>query len=203
MRNEFEINSDFSDYTRLFLEENSKHNLISKNEEKLLFEKHIYDSLSIKLFFDKYGIREGKILDIGCGGGFPCVPVAIEFPNLSVTGIDSIGKKISCIENIKNGLGLKNLELICGRAENQNLKGFDIVVSRAVADLSTIIKYAKPALKKDGVLIAYKSKKAEEEIREAKEVLTQYKSEVFDIIEYNLPLEELYIRNLICIRFNK
>ena len=76
----FKINSDFSRYKELFLEENSKCNLISKKDEQFLYEKHIYDSLGIKLFFEKYGIKSAKILDIGCGGGFPCVPVAMEFP---------------------------------------------------------------------------------------------------------------------------
>ena len=77
MENKFNIQSDFSKYKEAFLEENSKHNLISKNDEKLLYEKHIYDSLAIKLFLDKHKIVEAKILDIGCGGGFPCLPMAM------------------------------------------------------------------------------------------------------------------------------
>ena len=93
MRDKITITHDFTDYKKCFLEENSKHNLISKNDEKVLYEKHIYDSLSIKFFFDKYKIEKAKILDIGCGGGFPCLPIAIEYPNMKITGIDSIRKK--------------------------------------------------------------------------------------------------------------
>ena len=78
--NNFTINSNFEEYKNAFLEENAKHNLISKNDEKVLFEKHIYDSLSINLFFEKYNIEKANILDIGCGGGFPCLPIAIEHP---------------------------------------------------------------------------------------------------------------------------
>ena len=120
MKQTFKINSDFTDYKKAFLEENSKHNLISKNDEKLLYEKHIYDSLAINMFFEKYKISESEILDIGCGGGFPCLPIAIEFPNFRITGIDSIRKKINSVESIKNKLELKNLELICDRVENLN-----------------------------------------------------------------------------------
>ena len=115
---EINIKSDFKDYKQAFLEENAKHNLISKNDEKFLYEKHIYDSLSIKLFFEKYNITNAQVLDIGCGGGFPCLPVAIEFPDIKITGIDSIRKKINSVQEIKEKLNLNNLELICDRVEN-------------------------------------------------------------------------------------
>lgn len=190
----------FKQYKKVFLEENSKHNLISKNDEKFLYEKHIFDSLSIGKFFDKYGITSAEILDIGCGGGFPCVPVAIEFSNMKITGIDSIRKKINSVNTIKENLGLENLDLICDRVENIRGKYFDIVMSRAVADLAKISEYALPLIKQGGYFVAYKSKKALEELEKAKPVLKKYKAEVVDIIEYTLPLEEVYERNLICIK---
>lgn len=189
----------FEQYKKVFLEENSKHNLISKNDEKFLYEKHIFDSLSIGLFFEKYGIKEAEILDIGCGGGFPCVPVALEFPQMKITGIDSIRKKINSVSVIKEQLGLNNLDLICDRVENIEGK-FDIVISRAVADMAKISEYALPLVKKGGYFVAYKSKKALEELENAKSVLKKYKAEVIDIIEYTLPLEEVYERNLVCIK---
>lgn len=189
----------FEQYKKVFLEENSKHNLISKNDEKLLYEKHIFDSLSIRKFFEKYGITSASILDIGCGGGFPCVPVAIEFPEMKITGIDSIRKKINSVIAIKEALGLNNLDLVCNRVENIEGK-FDIVMSRAVADLAKISEYALPRVKKGGYFVAYKSKKALEELENAKSVLKKYKAEVIDIIEYTLPLEEVYERNLVCIK---
>ena len=198
---DFEIKTDFTKYKTLFLEENSKLNLISKKDEEFLYEKHIYDSLAIKLFFEKYGISSGRLLDIGCGGGFPCVPIAIEFPDMKVTGIDSIQKKINAINRIKEGLALENLETICGRVENLKAQKFDIITSRAVAKLHKIAEYALPLLKKDGYFAAYKSKKAIEELEEAKPVLARYKAEIKDIINYTLPLEEVYERNLIIIGF--
>ena len=200
MQQKIKINSDFTNYKKAFLEENAKHNLISKNDEKFLYEKHIYDSLGIKLFLEKYKISHAEILDIGCGGGFPCLPIAIEFPDLKITGIDSIRKKINSIESIKNKLELENIELICDRVENLKSKKYDIIISRAVAEMSKISEYAIPLLKKNGYFIAYKSKKALEELDNAKSVLNRLNAKVIDIIEYTLPLDEIYERNLVCIK---
>ena len=200
MENKITLNSDFTNYKKAFLEENSKHNLISKNDEKFLYEKHIYDSLGIKLFFTKYNITKTNILDIGCGGGFPCLPIAIEYPDMDIVGVDSIRKKIASVQTIKEKLDLKNLELIADRVENLNNNDFDIVVSRAVAEMSKICEYALPKLKKNGYFIAYKSKKALEEIESAKSVLKKYNAEIVDIIQYQLPLEEVYERYLVCVK---
>ena len=200
MHDNFEIKSNFEDYKKIFLEENSKHNLISKNDEKFLYEKHIYDSLSINLFLKKYNIKQAELLDISCGCGFPYVPIAIEHPTLKILCVDSIFKKIKSVENIKNALSLTNLTLIRERVENFNTYQFDIVTSRAVADLAKITEYALPKLKNGGYFVAYKSKKALEEIENAKKILKRYRAEIIDIIEYSLPLEEVYERNLVIIK---
>ena len=200
MNNFINIKSDFTKYKKAFLEENSKHNLISKNDEKFLYEKHIYDSLGIKLFLEKYNIKKAEVLDIGCGGGFPCVPIAIEFPELNILGVDSIRKKIASVQTIKEKLNLNNLELIADRVENLEEKKFDIVVSRAVADMAKISDYALPLIKKGGFFVAYKSKKALEEIEGAKSVLKKHKADIIDILQYKLPLEEVYERYLVCVK---
>lgn len=184
----------FDCYCRLFLEENSKLNLISKNDEKFLFEKHIYDSLSINKFIKPK--NNETLLDIGTGGGFPSVPIAILFSELKVYALDSIKKKINSIERIKNELNIKNLFPICDRAENIVQK-FDYVTSRAVASLDLILKYAVPRLNEGGYFIAYKSKKAIEEINQAQKTIKKTNTKVVDVIEYALPLEELFERNLI------
>lgn len=199
MLNHFTIHNNFDKYIQTFLLENKKLNLISKNDENFLFEKHIYDSLAIKLFFDRYNITTGKILDIGCGGGFPCVPIAIEYPNFQIIGIDSIQKKINSINLIKEKLELNNLNVICDRVENLKDQKFDIIVSRAVGDLSKICEYALPLLRKDGFFVAYKSKKVHEEIDNAQKILTKYKCKINEIINYTLPLNEIYERNLVII----
>lgn len=188
----------FNDYIKAFLNQNSKLNLISKNDEKFLWEKHIFDSLSIEKFFEKYKPSVEKLLDIGTGGGFPSVPTALAYPDIEVFALDSIRKKINAIENIKAVLNIQNLHTICDRAENIKDK-FDIVTSRAVAPLKIITGYAMPLLNKNGYFVAYKSIRTEEEIKDAKNVLKKYNAQITDIIKYDLPLEENHTRNLIII----
>ena len=191
----------FNDYIKAFLNQNSKLNLISKNDEKFLWEKHIFDSLSIEKFFEKYKPSGSKLLDMGTGGGFPSVPTALAYPDIEVFALDSIRKKINAIENIKAVLNIQNLHTICERAENIKDK-FDIVTSRAVAPLKIITGYAMPLLNKNRYFVAYKSIRTEEEIKEAKNILKKYNAEVTDIIKYDLPLEENHTRNLIIIKKN-
>ena len=189
----------FNDYIKVFLEQNAKLNLISKNDEKFLWEKHIFDSLSIEKFFEKYGNNFKTLLDFGTGGGFPSVPVALAYPDLPVTALDSIGKKINAVTEIKEALHIDNLTTVCSRVENFDGK-FDIVTTRAVASLDKIIHYAIPKLKNDGYFVAYKSIKAAEEIKEAQKSLQKFKAKVIDIIEYELPLEQNHTRNLVIIK---
>ena len=189
----------FKNYITVFLEQNSKLNLISKNDEKFLWEKHIFDSLSIDKFFEKYGRNYKTMLDIGTGGGFPAVPAAIAYPEIDVYALDSIRKKINAIENIKSELKLKNLYTICNRAENLKEK-FDIITSRAVAPLKVITGYAAPLLNDEGYFIAYKSRRSDEEIKEAEPVLKKLSVKIEDVIEYTLPLEENFTRNLIILK---
>lgn len=189
----------FNGYMEAFLRQNAVLNLISKNDEKYLWEKHIYDSLSIEKFFEKYGTNFKTLLDFGTGGGFPSVPIALAYPELSVTAMDSIRKKINAVSALKDELDIKNLSPICGRVETLN-KEFDIVTSRAVASLDKIVEYAMPRLAKDGYFVAYKSQKAQDEIDLARKSLKKYKAEIVDIIEYELPLEEKFTRNLIILK---
>ena len=109
-------------------------------------------------------------------------------------------KKINSVETIASNLSLTNIDFICDRVENFSNKSFDVIVSRAVADMAKICEYALPLLKIGGYFIAYKSKKALEEIHNAKSVLKKYNAEIVDIIEYTLPLEEVYERNLVCVK---
>lgn len=189
---------NFEQYIKIFINENQKINLISKNDEKFLWEKHICDSLALSKFFDKYGIPE-NLLDIGTGGGFPSVPLAIKYPQIKISAIDSISKKIRAVQNIKEQLNLENLILICDRVENIKSE-FDVTTSRAVASLDKICEYALPKTKKSGYFIAFKSKKAQEEISSAHTILKKFNAQIIDIIEYQLPLAEKTERNLIVIQ---
>lgn len=194
-------NNNLKKFSEIFLEKNKVINLISKNDEKFLFEKHIFDSLSIEKFFEKYNINPAgmSMLDIGTGGGFPAVPIAICYPELKVTGLDSIAKKIRAIEDFKKELNLENLTLINDRAENLREK-YDLVVSRAVSRLDKVVEYAMPLLKNGGYFVCYKSKQVFDEIREAKELIFKKKAELLEVIEYKLPLEENFERFLVVIK---
>lgn len=194
-----ENKTKYQEYMKIFLEENSKVNLISKNDEKYLWEKHVFDSLAIENFFEKFDTSKIRtILDIGTGGGFPSIPIAITYPHLKVTALDSIAKKIRAVQTIKDKLNIENLEPICTRVENLDAK-FDMITSRAVSSLKNICEYALPKLKKSGYFVAYKSRKTPQEIEEANSILKKYNSKIVDIIEYSLPLEENHERNLIVI----
>lgn len=183
-----------------FLKQNAVVNLISKNDEKFLWEKHVFDSLAIENFFNNYSTCT-TLLDIGTGGGFPAVPIALAYPEIKVSALDSIRKKINAIENIKSELGINNLTTICDRAENLHSQ-YDIVTSRAVASLDKIAGLALPLVKKGGYFIAYKSRKTPEEISGAEKVLKKFGAKIIEIIEYELPLEENFTRNLIVIKKN-
>ena len=187
----------FADYIKAFLNENAKVNLISKKDEEFLWEKHICDSLAIEKFFEKYNVPK-TMLDIGTGGGFPAVPTALMYPEIHVTALDSIRKKINAINNIKNELNIQNLTTVCSRAENFTGK-FDIVTSRAVASLDKILSYALPFLD-TGYFVAYKSRKTPEEIALAKNILKKSFAEIIDSIDYKLPLDENFTRNLVIIK---
>ena len=192
-----QIKYDFSKFEDVFLKQNSILNLISKNEERFLYPKHIYDSLGIKLFIDKYKVKDVRLLDIGTGGGFPAVPISLEYKDIEVVALDSIQKKINAIENIKNELNIENLSTICNRAENIKNQKFDIITTRAVSSIKNLVKYSNFLLKDGGYFIAYKSKLADTELKDAKFELKQYKLKLIDDIKYRLPLEELYERRLI------
>jgi 16S rRNA (guanine527-N7)-methyltransferase len=183
----------FDKFAGIFIEKNSRINLISKKDAKLLFEKHIFDSLAINLFLKP---QKGQtLLDIGTGGGFPSVPIAIFYDDIEVFALDSIRKKIKAIEEMKDELNIKNLFLICDRAENIEQK-YDYITTRAVSSLETVLKYAIPHLKKGGYFIAYKSKKAIDELKEAEKTIKKLNVKLVKIIDYNLPLEENHERNL-------
>lgn len=195
---------NFETFIQLFKIYNSHTNLISKNDEKLLFEKHIYDSLSLKLFFEKYPHNlNTKILDIGTGGGFPSLPAAIAFGDFEIYPLDSIAKKIGFIELVQKELRLENIHPICKRIEDLPVdykNSFDIAVSRAVAPLNVLLEYTIPFIKKNGYFIAFKAKNADTEIQDAQNALSVLKSKVIDRISYNLPLEQDLTRELIIIQ---
>lgn len=199
--------ANIKEFAKLFEEYNSHTNLMSKNDVALLFEKHIFDSLAINIFLKKYDLKdELNVLDIGTGGGFPSIPLALCFENMSVLALDSIGKKIEFIKGIKEKLKLEKLNPVCSRVEDLDLsykESFDIVTTRAVSDLNVILEYAIPYVKVGGYFIAYKSKNVDEEITNAKNALRILGAKVVEKIEYKLPLESDFTRFLVVIKKEK
>lgn len=138
----------------LYEEWNSKINVISRKDMESLYLKHVLHSLSIAAAFE---LSDGcEVVDLGTGGGFPGIPLAIFFPEVKFHCVDSIGKKISVVKAVAEGIGLKNLTAEHTRVEMIKNRKFDYVVSRAVAPLGDLWKWSKPLLKKQTAGLNYK-----------------------------------------------
>lgn len=136
----------FQKLEELYTEWNAKINVISRKDMESLYEKHILHSLGIAKIMS---FSDGtKVLDVGTGGGFPGIPLAILFPNVQFTLIDSIGKKITVVNAVAEGLGLQNVTAIHGRAEKLKEK-FHFVVSRAVTQMPEFLKWLKGKFEKE------------------------------------------------------
>ena len=144
---------DITDYQReqfkalgeLYEEWNTRINVVSRKDMEHLYTRHILHSLAIaKVCQFEAG---AKVIDIGCGGGFPSVPLAILFPEVEFVGVDSIGKKIRVVEGVKEGAKIENLRALNCRAESVGEK-FDYVVSRAVTEMARFMPWAWPLLRK-------------------------------------------------------
>ena len=141
-----EQKQQFEKLEQLYTEWNEKINVISRKDMNGLYEKHILHSLGIAKVMP---FADGtKVLDVGTGGGFPGIPLAILFPEVSFTLIDSIGKKIKVVEAVSEGLGLKNVTAVHGRAEKLKEK-FHFVVSRAVTQMPEFLRWLKGKFEKE------------------------------------------------------
>lgn len=129
----------------LYKEWNTRINVVSRKDMEHLYTRHILHSLAIaKVCQFEAG---AKVIDIGCGGGFPSVPLAILFPEVEFVGVDSIGKKIRVVEGVRDGAKIENLRALNCRAESVGEK-FDYVVSRAVTEMARFMPWAWPLLRK-------------------------------------------------------
>ena len=181
----------FHDYFRMLVEWNQKINLTAITAEEEVYLKHFYDSLAPIL--QGYILNEPiSLLDIGAGAGFPSLPMKILFPQLEVTIIDSLNKRIQFLHLLAEDLGLKGVHFYHGRAEDfaqdkQFRAQFDLVTARAVARMQVLSELTIPFLKVGGRLIALKASSAEDELHQAKNALNLLFAKVLENVDYQLP----------------
>lgn len=195
----------FYQFTEHLLEVNAHTNLTAIREPLGIVDKHYIDSL-----FVMHLIPEGvRVLDLGCGPGFPSIPLAIMRPDLQITALDSTSKKIDFVQKSAEILHLSNLNAVSGRAEDPKLRKqlgkFDIVVSRAVARLNVLCELCLPYLSIDGKLMALKGAKYEEELTEATNAIKVLGGKTTEIEQKDLITAENHAekRGIIVIQLKK
>lgn len=171
---------------------NEKMNLTGITERSEVYLKHFYDSLTLSFYVDFTQI--GSMADIGSGAGFPGIPLKICFPHLKLTIVDSLNKRIQFLQNVVDTLGLKDVTLIHGRAEDVarhagNRDSFDLVTARAVARLSVLNEFCLPFVKTGGMFAAMKGTDLREEVKESTRSLKELKGKLKESYHFQLPQE--------------
>lgn len=194
----------FKRYTALLLEWNEKINLTAITDINDIYKKHYLDSLSLIKCIDDLGDKEYTLLDLGTGAGFPGIPLKIMFPNLKITLVDSLRKRVDYLNLVIDELGLKNISAIHARAEvlahdEKYREQYDIVVSRAVANLSVLSEYCIPFVKVDGLFVSYKSGNSSEEITQSKNAVGMLGGKIINTVDFILPGSD-FSRSNVCIK---
>jgi 16S rRNA (guanine527-N7)-methyltransferase len=166
MQNYPQHEKEFTKLYELYTDYNSHTNISAIKDKADVYQKHFEDSLSIVQFLEN---TEAKVIDVGTGGGFPALPLAIVLPQITITAIDGTGKKIKFVELAKKELGLSNLNPITARAEElahdeNHREQYDMAISRALAELKALLEYTCAFVKPNGFIIAFKKQGIEEEI---------------------------------------
>ena len=184
----------FYDYYEILVEWNKVMNLTGITEYEEVNEKHFVDSLSIVKAVDISNIQ--SVIDIGTGAGFPGIPLKIAFPHLNVVLLDSLNKRIKFLNAVIDKLGLEKIETIHGRAEDyakqdEYREKFDLCVSRAVANLSTLSEYCIPYVHCGGLFVPYKSGDIDEEVENSKKAIHVLGGKLQGVIKFQLPKTEI------------
>lgn len=199
-----EMLQQFKTYYELLVDWNTRMNLTAITEYEDVVLKHFLDSLSLVRAGEKFANlhQELRLIDVGCGAGFPGIPLKIAFPNLRITLLDSLDKRIRFLNEVIGTLGLQHIEAVHGRAEDYAMmpeyrEQFDLAVSRAVANLATLSEYCLPFVRKGGFFIPYKSETLDEELAAAKNAVFLLGGKYLESVYYCLP--DSNIRRSLCI----
>lgn len=194
----------FNRYYELLIEWNKNINLTAITEPEDVMIKHFLDSSALLKYMDLSG---KNIIDVGTGAGFPGIVIKILNPDCKITLLDSLNKRVLFLNEVIKELKLEGISSVHGRAEdfahdNKYREKYDIVTSRAVANLSTLSEYCIPFAKVGGMFVPYKSGNIDEEIVEAKRALSVLNSSVTKVEKYSLPCND-YERSLVFIKKEK
>ena len=186
-------------FYELLVSWNEKINLTTITKKEDVYLKHFYDSLTLIKSIDL--TKNLNVLDVGTGAGFPGIVLKIVFPNLKITLLDALNKRINYLNEIIKELGLKDIETKWSRIEDYSkieCEKYDLIVSRAVSHLGILIETTLPLLKINSYMIAMKGD-VSSEIKESSKILTNIKAKIVDIKTFNLPVENS-IRTLVKIQ---
>lgn len=191
--------AQLEDFTARMLETNKVMNLTRITDPKEIAEKHLLDCASLLQAAD---FSKKSVVDVGCGAGFPGMPLHILCPSCELTLLDSLGKRIRFLQRCIDGMNLSDIEAVHARAEEfaaKHREQYDFAVSRAVAQLNVLAELSLPLVKQGGAFIAMKSKDTDEELEQAKKAIRLLGGEIEKIIDYTIPHTEITHR-LVVIR---